>query len=379
MDKRQDCEQLDAAIKRAIRQRMLDQGGWINFAEYMELCLYYPDAGYYMRSAPKLGKCGDFYTSAHIGGVMGSCIAARLKKAAEDPRLPQDGPFALVEWGGGDGRLAEAVLNELASAAPDFYKNIEFLSVESSPYHRELQRSRLQRHEERLAGIVPPADEAVWRTLATRTTLLYANELLDAFPVHRLRRERGEWRELVVGWDDAAGAFQEQTAPIGDTRIAPWLEKHSITGEEGQTIEVGLAAMDWIATLGAKLQSGFVLLADYGDDTGGLIAPNRMNGTVLAYRNHRASTDLYDCPGRQDVTAHVNFEWCVETAAQAGFTGVNVTTQKQFLLEQGILRRLQNHSGADPFSPQARTNRAIRQLLLSDGMSETFKVMTMFK
>jgi SAM-dependent MidA family methyltransferase len=54
---------------------------------------------------------------------------------------------------------------------------------------------------------------------------------------------------------------------------------------------------------------------------------------------------------------------------------LSYTTQKQFLVEAGILHRLQNHAIADPFHPVVRRNRAIRQLLLGDGMGDRFKVL----
>ncbi|UUZ96105.1 hypothetical protein LJK87_18145 [Paenibacillus sp. P25] len=43
----------------------------ISFYEYMKYCLYHPEWGYYMDGRPKLGKSGDFYTSASIGSLMG--------------------------------------------------------------------------------------------------------------------------------------------------------------------------------------------------------------------------------------------------------------------------------------------------------------------
>ena len=101
--------------------------------------------------------------------------------------------------------------------------------------------------------------------------------------------------------------------------------------------------------------------------------------TLLCYRNHLAFDDPYHHLGEQDITAHVNFDWCVEAAQQSGFKGIELKTQKQFMLEQGIMEWLREHDGRDPFSAVARNNRSIRQLLLSDGMSELFKVMTMHK
>jgi SAM-dependent MidA family methyltransferase len=43
------------------------------------------------------------------------------------------------------------------------------------------------------------------------------------------------------------------------------------------------------------------------------------------------------------------------------------------------LDKLSSHNLTDPFHPLVRRNRAIRQLLLSDGMSELFKVQVFLK
>jgi SAM-dependent MidA family methyltransferase len=364
-------------LQEAIAERIRAEGGRIPFAVYMELSLYDSAGGYYQNNRPKVGKEGDFYTSAHIGSVMGQCIAVKLHKEAER-MAPNGEPIAIIEWGGGDGKLGEAVLDELRSAYPDTYKRCVYLGAEGSPYHRDLQLRRLEGHSERIEGVVSPDDPLVDQTMRDRISLVYANELLDAFAVYRLRKSQGEWKELYVGLSET-GDFEEQLGPISDARTAALLERYKVEGSEGQTIEVGQASFDWLRRLGERMGHGFVLLSDYGDVSEQLLAPHRMNGTFLCYRDHVASDNPYQYAGGQDMTAHVNFEWCMDAAEEAGFQQVELVTQKQFLVEQGILERLQQHAGTDPFSPEARTNRAIRQLLLSDGMSELFKVMTMHK
>ncbi|HZG55898.1 class I SAM-dependent methyltransferase [Paenibacillus sp.] len=366
------------AVEAAVARRLRERGGRMTFAAYMQLCLYEPGIGYYQRGETKLGKAGDFYTSAHIGNVMGGCIASRLDAAARRT-APAGERIAIVEWGGGDGRLACAVLDELRQAFPDTYARMAFLAVEGSPHHRRLQRERLASHAERIAGVCDPGDAQVERTLREETTLLFANELLDAFPVHRIVRLGGEWYEIYVERDEASGALREAVGPIEDEAVAERLTSARIEAAEGQRLEVGLAGLRWLERLGATMRRGFALLADYGDVSAELYGPHRMAGTLLTYRGHTASDDALQRPGAQDITAHVNFEWCAEAAEAAGFADVRVVTQKQFLVDEGVLNKLQNHAGRDPFSPEARANRAIRQLLISDGMSELFKVMTMEK
>jgi SAM-dependent MidA family methyltransferase len=122
-----------------------------------------------------------------------------------------------------------------------------------------------------------------------------------------------------------------------------------------------------------------IITIDYGDRSGELYAEHRMNGTLLCYRDHRAYDDPYAFPGEQDITSHVNFDACIRTGEQTGITDWTYKSQKQFLVDAGILDRLANTATLDPFSQAARNNRMIRQLLLSDGMSELFKVLVQYK
>jgi Uncharacterized conserved protein len=83
-------------------------------------------------------------------------------------------------------------------------------------------------------------------------------------------------------------------------------------------------------------------------------------------------------PGEQDLTADVDFSDIMEWGAEAGWRTVWYGTQGAFLIACGILKYLEA-PGADPFSPAARQNRAIRHLVLGGGMGERFRVLLMAK
>lgn len=291
----------------------------------------------------------------------------------------KSGGFVLAEWGGGDGRLAKAVLDTLAAEYPDIYDRLRFVSIESSPFHRSLQQKQLEAHTGRIeAAIVHPENERVVSLLSGGNTVLYANELLDAFPVHRLRLIKGELKEIYVGWDEERDTFVETLLPA-QQRLIRMLERLGVRLTEGQTAELNMNASEWISALGGLISSGAAALIDYGDVTGELYGRHRMNGTLMCYRKHTAYDNPYVWVGEQDMTAHVDFGMCGMAAGDAGFSDLKLRSQKQFLVDYGILNRLMTHDGANPFSPEAKNNRAIRQLLLSDGMSELFKVLTFRK
>jgi SAM-dependent MidA family methyltransferase len=210
--------------------------------------------------------------------------------------------------------------------------------------------------------------------------LVFSNELLDAFPVHRIERKDGKLLEWYVGWDESGSCFRTVLLPLDPNgAAAAYMQRERITIREGQWIEANPAASDWIGRMGAAIEQGALITIDYGDVAEELYAAHRMRGTFLCYRNHQASDDPYACPGEQDMTSHVNFTACLRAGREAGFAADSLRTQKQFLLDEGVLELLVAHSGTDPFGPEARRNRAVRQLLLGDSMNELFKVLVQTK
>jgi SAM-dependent MidA family methyltransferase len=142
----------------------------------------------------------------------------------------------------------------------------------------------------------------------------------------------------------------------------------------GQQFEWVAGIEAWYAELDAAYKSCTVIVIDYGDVEAELLGPHRMQGTFVCYRKHQVSDDPFAYPGEQDMTAHVNFSQVRRVAEQLGWRVEPLRTQKQFLLDAGILQKLQAHGALDPFDPIVKRNRAIRQLLLTDQMSELFKV-----
>jgi SAM-dependent MidA family methyltransferase len=346
--------------------------GWLSFRDYMEMCLYEPACGYYTSDREKLGRSGDFYTSSSLGGLLGECLAGYIAGELEKT----SGPLQLVEWGGGSGRLAVQVLGSLRKRGPELYGRVSYTGVEASPYHRRLQAQALHEHGE-CVSIVPPE---VWEPGDPRQRLLlFSNELPDAFPVHRLVYRPEGWMELGVVLD-AEGRLVEAERPVSGADLQEYIAVERLPQRPGQRFEAGLDALRWYRSMAGRLApQSLIVTIDYGDVREELHAAHRMEGTLLCYRHHVASDTPLRYPGEQDITAHVNFSALMEAGERASLQTVKYQTQKQFLVEQGLLELLQDHDARDPFSETAKRNRAIRQLLLSDSMSELFKVLVQTK
>ena len=54
----------------------------------------------------------------------------------------------MVEWGGGNGRMALQLLDEMKRTAPDVYVRLTYTLIESSLTIASLQKELLEEHEE---------------------------------------------------------------------------------------------------------------------------------------------------------------------------------------------------------------------------------------
>ncbi|MBO9597596.1 MAG: SAM-dependent methyltransferase [Cohnella sp.] len=344
----------------------------ISFHHYMSLCLYHPDYGYYRSGKTRVGRAGDFYTSAYVGEIMGEQLAASIIRLTNE-RFSGSETVEVVDWGGGTGRLSRAMLDAWASSG-EAGRRFSLTVIEGNPEHRKEAGEQLSPYMDAgIARVIDGLPEQLpdW---SDRPVVVVANELLDAFPVHRIVKRDGRIFEWGVTWDERSESFAACLLPRSETNWSAWLEDQGVTLSEGQTFEVNPDAAGWIQSLARRVGQALLVLVDYGDEDRELSAPHRMDGTLLCYARHRAHNDPYRIPGEQDLTAHVNFSHMRRAAEQAGWRQIWYGTQKRFLVESGVMDKLSEHRIADPFHPIARRNRAIRQLLLSDNMSELFKV-----
>jgi SAM-dependent MidA family methyltransferase len=128
----------------------------------------------------------------------------------------------------------------------------------------------------------------------------------------------------------------------------------------------------WIAGLAGALESGALLLFDYGLGRDELYHPQRDSGTLRCHFRHRAHDDPFLHPGLQDITAWVDFTRLAEAAAAADLEVAGYCTQAAFLLGGGIDAELARAGDA---LERARLASEARQLLLPGEMGESFKAL----
>jgi len=339
----------------------------------MELALYHPQYGYYMRQSggpdhERIGWVGDFYTSSDVHPILGHAIAAQARQMDELLGCPT--PFTIVEMGGGKGLLARDCLAAIHAERDDFASRVRYLLIERSPAMQEQQRRNLAPWFSN-PGLVTWMEGLDGLASQSVTGLFFSNELIDAFPVHRVQVKNGRTEELYVDYRD--GGFVGCLRPLSTEALAQYLQPLNATWPEGYRTEVNLLAMNWMEQVARLMDRGFVLTIDYGHTAQDLYGPERKDGTFLCYFQQRTNDDPFIRIGEQDMTSHVDFSSLASVGETQGLHVTGFTNQMSFLMGLGVEKMIEK---LEPESPEFR---AAIHLLKPDGMGSTFKVLVQHK
>ena len=348
------------------------RNGPIPFVRFMELALYHPQFGYYMRSSgqegERIGWSGDFYTSSDVHPILGEALA---KQAIQiDALMGSPEPFTVVEMGPGKGLLAQHFLSACQRDPNVFCQRLRYVLIERSPAMREIQRRNLATWLS-IPGRVTWVEDLEGLPPQSVAGLFFSNELIDAFPVHRIQVTGGQTEELFVDYRD--GRFVSCFKPLSTASLAPYLRQLSAKWPEGYRTEVNLLAIDWMKQVARRMDRGFVLTIDYGHTAQDLYMPERKDGTFLCYYRQRTSDDPFIRVGEQDMTAHVDFSNLAAVGEKQGLHVTGFTNQMSFLMGLGVEEMIEK------LEPESPVFRAAIHLLKPDGMGSTFKVLVQHK
>ncbi|MEO7001875.1 MAG: SAM-dependent methyltransferase [Ktedonobacterales bacterium] len=339
-------ESLDAIIHDEIARQ-----GPIPFARFMELALYHPTLGYYNGGGADrepIGWEGDFFTSGDLHPLWGWALARQLHQMWE--LLGKPGRFSVVEPGAGRGLLAPAVWRYALQSAPDWGRALHYYLVDQSPPESPLRAARSQRLAHNLSQLDVPDGRVQWTTLdafapdhaggrGPITGCIVSNELVDALPVHRIEKQGGALREIAVALDAHSGRLIETLGDPSSAAVARYLDEYHIPWRaypDGWQAEVCLAARNWMRQVARSLARGLILTVDYGDTARRLYTRDRRHGTLMVYAHHQLGERPLAQPGRQDLTAHVNFTALLAAGRAEGLRLAGYTTQRDLLERLGI-------------------------------------------
>ncbi|HVZ43958.1 MAG TPA: SAM-dependent methyltransferase [Ramlibacter sp.] len=338
-----DAPSVTTALASLLERTIVRAEGWLPFDRFMTLALYAPGLGYYANDGRKFGAMpssgSDFVTAPEMSPLFGRTLAVQLAEALE--RTVTD---ELWEFGAGTGALAK----ELLAALPVRHYRI----VEVSAALRARQQEALAAHGERVQWVSQLPERF--------SGVIVGNEVLDAVPVKLIARKGGVWHERGVStgfaWADRPTALRP---PV------------QIEGDHDYVTEIHPMAEAFIRTLAERLERGAAFFIDYGFPEAEYYHPQRSAGTLMCHRAHMADADPLSGIGLKDITAHVNFTGIALAAQEAGLKTLGYATQGRFLVNCGLVQRLEDATLAD--------RAAALRLMAEHEMGELFKVLALHK
>lgn len=311
-----------------ILRSMLAGGKRLTFYDFMNLALHHPEHGYYAKPEPVVGTHGDFMTSPALHPAFGSTLWVQIKELLQ--HVGGDGPFKVMEVGAGAGQMARDILN--AARRDGWGSRIRYLIREQSPRLQEQQRETIL-----TAWNAAPVDWVGELDPALSVHVIVMNELMSALPVHRLvHRGGGSWQEVYVVLSDD-GRLDAALGPVSEPAAVEAVTDAGVPINDGQIVDVNIDAVQMLATLAACLAPrGFILNIDYGGQAELVYHSSRPHGNVRCYYRQQPVADLFARPGRQDITADVDFDLLSRAGHDMGLVSTPVIPQGVFLVNLGI-------------------------------------------
>ena len=310
----------------------------ITFADYQNIVLYDLDYGYYSSGKVNIGARGDFFTASSLGSDLGELLAIQLIEMWQNLACPDR--FTVMEMGAGNGNLAKDILNYFVACQKDILASLEYIILEKSPKLIEQQQKALADFTEINIAWKD------WKDIADGSLVgcCFSNELIDAFPVHLVEIDNGKLREIYVTLE--GDRLEETLGELSTSKIDEYFDSVGIALNypQGYRTEVNLAALDWLNTVSNKLRQGYLLTIDYGYSASKYYHPQRSQGTLKCYYQHRHHDNPYVNLGEQDITSHVDFTALENYGKSHKLDTIGRTKQAMFLMSLGLGDRLQQLS-----------------------------------
>jgi len=343
------------SAKKEILKEIKEKGD-IPFKRYMEICLFHPKYGYYS-NIKKLGREGDFFTSAHLGSILGKVMA---KVASE--YFKENEEINIVELGAGEGLLAKDFLDFFARENIEGYSKLTYHVVEvNKSVYKQIEKN-LKEHSSKFV-LYSSLDELP----KLRKVFIFSNEFFDAFPVHVVSLKKGIISELFISYRD--GSYIKRFKPASK-KVLKEIEELNIKLCEDCEFEINSDIEEVYSKISEKFNLLKMITVDYGYGQEELYHPDRNRGTLMGYYKHKAYENIFQNEGEMDITSHVNFDALIHYGKKYGIESVYFKNQRTFLLDNGlfdVLKDGEQLSLNDSFQ--------LKTLLLPNSMGDIFKVL----
>jgi len=366
-DEKNHLKHAENVIKKAI----VENNGKIPFDQFMNMALYEPGVGYYVSGTQKFGAGGDFITAPEISPLFSQCLAQQCAQVLDE--LKQENIQSdILEFGAGSGTMASHILLELNNT-DNLPKN--YLILEPSPELQNRQKQTIEKNAPQLLNLVSWLD----RLPTNFNGIMIGNEILDAMPVSRFKKEDTGLEEMFITLDE--GKLTETWFKSDNTaliKVVAEIEKNHDEFKPGYESEINPQIQSWLKAIDKSLNKGAIILIDYGYEESAYYHQDRYMGTLICHFRHQAHDNTTILCGLQDLTANVNFTEIARSSVDTNLSLSGYTTQTHFLMSCG----LEHYIGA--YDPEHEKSyipmiQGVKKLTLPNEMGERFKVIGLSK
>lgn len=327
--------------------------------KFVDFCLYDKKKGYYMNKDP-FGINGDFTTAPNISRLFSEMIAIWTISFWENLGHPKK--FYLIELGAGNGEMMKVMI-ESFKKFPYFLNCCEIIIYEKSPYLIKKQKKNIKFKNIKWIKNLSK--------LKKRPSIFLANEFFDAMPIKQFFKDRDDWYERYVKISE-----NEKLNFVKQKSNIKYLEKKlglKISNKQ-KFIEYSPLGIKYFKDIFKiiKQNKGGLLIIDYGYFT------KEMRNTLKAIHKQSYS-NIFENIGHSDITYNINFYLISKIAENFQKFDISYTSQRNFLLNLGILKRAEIIGKNKSFKDKSDIFYRLRRLINENEMGKIFKVMLIKK
>jgi len=310
----------------------------LNFAEYMDEVLY-GTYGFYTKDV-SIGRDKDFDTFAE-NAFFADSIARQLIEMWENMGSPDN--FPIIEMGGGSGALATNVLKAIQRHNPELFKKVNYKIIEISPKLINDQKKSIRRAFGSLKKApiswIEGSVETEIKKLKNIEGVFLSNELVDQFPVHRVKFVNGVAKEVYVTFKN--GQFQEELGELSSIELEEYIKNLEVKLPDGVELPVNLMMRHWQRDISKVLKRGYILTIDYGGKTEHIAKAHPAGVWNRHTDKEFNSTEevmkyIYEQTSKCDITSEVDYYIIAKEGEKYGLKIIGYKEQREFLPNLGV-------------------------------------------
>ena len=326
----------------------------LSLDRFIDESLYNKNLGYYMKSNP-FGKKGDFITSPNISILFSEMIAIWIISFWERLNCPKQ--FNLIELGAGNGEMMSIMANTFHKF-PQFKNSCNIKILEKSKHLIKIQKKTIKNCEVKWLNDL--------KDLNNLPCIFIANEFFDALPIKQFIKKNNKWYERHIKFNSTID-FEYLDIPFDIKKLEKEI-KFKISLKQN-FIEYSPLTLKYLKDITNKISynNGGILIIDYG------YLEKEMKDTIQAVSKHKYTNILKNFRN-SDITYNLNFNLISKIIRKLGSFFQATTTQKEFLIKLGILKRAEILSRNMLFSKKADMYFRVKRLINEKQMGNLFKV-----